>query len=910
MANNLSDPNFLEQLKALLTQWGMTDTADDLITKLIGGNAMGLSVFGFNNNQTLESNLRRQQTRLQMASMYGAIRNRMIAEGSTVAANNVYRMMGYTPAEIAAKNNEPGNPLQFLVSQFITRPQVLSAYGSMAGAFHSQRYMWDSALAKIPGSGRNFDELFVPASRQLMSDVIRESFAGKYAGLSVKETGTLAGELIRAGRFGSGLSHLRAADDIADERKRRQEEAARRTRETQAAQEGKSPRDPWDVSDAEIDNAGEKQRDKIAARVGAFKRELRSYAAAVNTLRDVINGPMEDVLAAFETLTGNKLVMMSANRVGSISSAVRSVLQNPGMSMAALQKITASQYGMIAPLGGDQATAAAMGLITAAGMSSQYAIEGVTDAEYAAAQGRRHRANYMNGVYRNAAAAYVHWLGNKQDNEDTRAAFMSAMTANGRDFNTGVSDYINREGVGYHIRNSALTNSIMRNPEFIAMANTSSMLPKYARQRDAIIKNALTGVAAEKHERIREILTSVVDPMRAQELLTTEGLMSATGAAQVTLNLQRAAINATGETNGPLATLMISRAVGAQQQLQASQAAGIWGKIVGERGGATGLEGIIQGFQRTGMVGGDALADVMYSAFGIDRGRIKSLAADLFLEDNDANRARRTAARSALTREIATSLGIDPNDPKSADQVNAVLNSLANSGSSGTAVLTALARPGARKEVVQKARRELIDLVSNGQPFTMRALEQRLKWKKDKEGKWVSDDKAEEALLLSEDTKARLVLESQLNAGVTNPNDRITATDEQVAEFQKAYKSESDRVARINSKRDKGKKLEAGTETTLATIRTQLKTRLAAYRAEHGEDPASMEAFLTADKGAGELLKKYKKALGDGEDANTAAQAMYNEMMNDRSVTDWLRQILIAIQSLPGAKQTGTAGGK
>ena len=904
MANNLSDPNFLEQLKELLAQWGMTDTADDLITKLIGGNAMGLSVFGFNNRQTLESNLRRQQTRLQMASMYGAIRNRMIAEGSTVAANNVYRMMGYTPAEIAAKNNEPGNPLQYLVSQFITRPQVLSAYGSMAGAFHSQRYMWDSALAKIPGSGRNFDELFVPASRQLMSDVIRESFAGKYAGLSVKETGTLAGELIRAGRFGSELSHLRTTDDIADERKRREEEARRRTAEARAEQDGKSPRDPWDVSDAEADNVGEAQRNKIAARVGAFKRELRSYAAAVNTLRDVINGPMEDVLAAFETLTGNKLVMMSANRVGSISSAVRSVLQNPGMSTATLQKITASQYGMIAPLGGDQATAAAMGLITAAGMGSQYAIEGVTDAEYAAAQGRRHRANYMNGVYRNAAAAYVHWLGNKQDNEETRAAFMSAMTANGRDFNTGVSDYINREGVGYNIRNSALTNSIMRNPEFIAMANTSSMLPKYARQRDAIIKNALTGVSADKQERIREILTSVVDPARAQELLTTEGLMSASGAAQVTLNLQRAAINATGETNGPLATLMISRAVGAQQQLQASQAAGIWGKIVGERGGATGLEGIIQGVQRTGMVGGDALADVMYSAFGIDRGRIKGLAADLFLEDNDANRARRTAARSALTREIATSLGIDQNE------VDDVLNSLANSGSSGTAVLTALARPGARKEVVQKARKELIDLVSKGKPFTMLALEQRLKWKKNKDGNWEHDDKAEEALLLSEDTKARLVLESQLNAGVKNPNERITPTDEQVAEFQKAYKSESARVERINSKRDKDKKLEAGTETKLATIRTQLKTRLAAYRAEYGEDPASMEAFLAADRGAGDLLEKYKSALKGGEDADTAAQAMYNELVNDRSVTDWLRQILIAIQSLPGAKQTGTTGGK
>ena len=803
MINDLS----IDTIKQFASMFGASPFIDQMLSSILGGNAANLGVFGYQNNRTLETNIRNAQRNAELHAFFNTTRSRIAQESVQRAATGFYRLMGYD-SQAAASAAESGSALQSVLGWMTVEPEVRSASAAIGGALYDQRGLWDATYPTMAGTNAVRDPMYMRNARWLMESVMTDAAAGKFAGMGIRDTGSLAASMIRAGRYGGYVNPNEAARiGIGDL--------------DAAAFQNRGP-DVVVASDAGRADAGLDVRSVQAgrslasqqARVNAFKRELNEYAAAVNSLRDVIDGPFEQVMESFEKLTGNKLVSVSSGRVGMITGAMRAVLQNGELDTQALATLSTRQYSMLAPLGVDRNTAMQLSLVTAAGLAGGQGIEGVSDIDYGEGQARLNVRNMLNGTYRNAAAAYAHWLqkNNRRASSDSFAAF-SAEIGRNTDFNTGVQQYLNSNQVSAEFYRSAAVDSAMRTPQLIAEANASVLVPQFNQERDRILTQMRPGDKAWQNQ-VRTIIQQTKDPAELQNRLVASGLVSDSDmAASIVNQLQSAAIGITGEANGALAMNMVQRAADARNLLMEQQAAGIWSGVRGQLGGQTGLNGVITAL--TNAADGKTpmgLGILMQSAFGLDPNRVNEVMLNSQTKDHIA----------ALKRLVYDSTGM------SEGAVNQMFTDAAATGAAGTVALTARARTDLDSKIVGTRRAAILSEMSKGQLTTDRLQELLAS----------PDAYDEEVIQLTTRQKNRLILTSSLRAGAKESDQIGEITEQQLDMYEKhlaAVKEDTGNVRKIdelNFDSEQGtRELNNGEISELATIRLKLENRLKVYRA-------------------------------------------------------------------------------
>lgn len=819
----------IETIKQLLSLFGATPGVEQLITSVLGGNAAGLGLLSYQNNKTLETNIRRTQRAADLRSMFEATNNRIAASAVERASAGFYRLLGYDSAA-AASAAADGSMLQSVLGTFLVAPDVRESSAAIGGALYDQRGLWDATYPTMSRSGSNIDPMYIRNGRWLLESVLTDATAGKFSGMNLKDTGSLAAAMIRAGRYSGYVDPLEYGKiDIFN-----LDAAAEKHRAGDI-------RDATDVATGQTYMRGEDDTEGLAkgrsllqqqARINRFKRELNDYASAVNSLRDVIEGPFERVMESFEMLTGNKLVTMSAGRAGMTASAIRATLQNGGLDEQALRNLAAKQYMLVAPLGVDQNMAAQLSLVTTAGLASGVGIEGVSDIEYGEGQARLNTRNMLNGNIRNVAAAYAHWQlkNNRQANADSFAAFSLEMTKSGSDFITGSRQYLDTNNVSAELYRSSLVTSNMRIPQLIAEVNAAAVVPEFNKIVDQMVSDM--GLNTDAQAKIRGIVRQTRDPAELLRRLAANGMTEDQAAAFVN-RMEYAAVGVTQESDPLLALNIIQRAEAARNTLIESQAAGIWSGIRGQSMGS-GLSGVIQALDAASGGGGSiGTGTLIQAAFGLDPNRVN----DLFT--NNAGSADRAAL---LKAEIARSTGL------STDDVDAMFTSATKIGSVGTDVLTARGRLDADPKLVAKRRLQIMRAIEKG-TLTSKGLNELL-----------HIDGEEDAIHFSERQKSRMLLLSKIR-GVGDGQNVDTISEKDVDAFIKQQE-----IVEAEFK----DKLDADKVSSLAYIRMALKNQLdTAETAALSSGKRMTEAQrIEHVKKQGRLLDQYYAAAGiEGDEA-------------------------------------------
>lgn len=607
---------------------GIAESIEPLAQWLLGKPGYGLSWTMLDPSKTLQYNIAQTQRRVQLNSaLYGALNQ---AQGAVTdnLMTNFYSLMGYSPemARLAAEQGR-GGLLHTAAEQFLIRPQISDAYYNIGNALYNRSVAWNG---NTPYGQGNESAAYWSHGGELLQTVITNAANKVYGGMSVSDASVLAGQMIGVGALEEGGSFSKASQ-------------------------------------------GERQ-----ARIRKFSRELRDYASSVNTLQDVIEGPVEQILESFEKLTGNKLVSMSVGRVDALSNAMRNVLMTGNISTQGVANLTAQQYGLIAPYGGNMTLASAMALSNAAALSYGHRIEGLSDIQLSGGLAQDNARMLLNGRLRMSAAAYTHWrrAHGYEDNQGTRERFFAQ--------NINPEDYIRTNGVSGAELASVSTTNAMADPSFVAQARMGSV-NTYRSLLDRMVGN-LT-VSDDRRERIGKILNSTFDIGRMEEMLVKEGLVSQAEAAEIGRAVGVIGRTAAGNSDTATAMGMLATTEGGASITMRTQGGSLFRKLQGIKGGVDGFAGIVNAF-----TGEDKLGT------GWDVGRMIASFMGLNFQESVAsaekfaNEWEKATDKTQLLREQFAKAGFDEASIKSALKL----------GSSGISILTGKGDKAKKQEVLRR----------------------------------------------------------------------------------------------------------------------------------------------------------------------------------------------------------------
>lgn len=564
--------DILAQLQMLLAMPGIAESLEPIAKALLGKPGFGLSWLGLDASRSLQYNIEnaRRRAQLHSAEFYGQLQ----AAQNTVTTNLMtswYTAMGYDPdqARVAAQQGS-GGILHTLGETFLVRPQIDAAYYNIGNALYSRGPAWDR---NAPYSNAGQAGAYWRAGGNLLNEVIVEAANKGYAGLSVKDASAIAGAMIRSGAF---------------------------------EEEG-----PF--------GAQESQPGRTSARIKKFSQELRSYAASIGTLQDVIQGPVEDIMQAFEKLTGNRLVSMSTGRVAALSNAMRNVLSAGNIDQMGLRNLTAQQYGLIAPFGGTMAQAAAMALGTAGAVNAAPRIEGLSDLQLGVGIAQDNAKMLLSGITRQYAAAQVYWrrANNMEDTPENREQFYRMLRTrySGMSRTEAIQQYLKDNNVNSAMMTSVSVTNAMADPTIMTEARMD-MVDNYRQAVGKYVDNL--SLDPEVKNQLKAKLGTTYDLGRIGDFLSKAGVKDQNLIGQIEKNLGLIARSITDMGDTAVAMGTIGSNAAAANATRMTLAGNRYAKYQGVRLGQGGLEGLVSSMMADPEANGWTIGQMLASFMGLD----------------------------------------------------------------------------------------------------------------------------------------------------------------------------------------------------------------------------------------------------------------------------------------------------
>lgn len=460
---------------------GLGDGVRGFIDLLLGKAPYGLNWLSINTKKSLGWNVESAQ---RSAFIRGSLYDQHTKVTDLALRNaltNLYTISGYRGKALEQAVESAATGPIAGFVSTMLAPQVADAYGDI-GAASYRRIVARTSIANYKTAVGDF-----------YREILKDAISGRMGGLTIGETGKIAAQLINTGAFESaGL-----------------EDGAFNTR------------------------------------INRVRKELTSYAQSVGVLKDVINGPVEDILKTFEALTGNKLTTMAAGRVEMLTNSMQSALFVAGVTPQQLATQTARQYGLIAPYGGTLAQANAMATASTTAIASGVRIEGLSDIQLGEALARDNAGKLLSGDLRRRAAAYQHWR-LKYKREDNAFSFEEFRRFLGT---RSAEDYLRTEGkdLDASFYASRLVTNTMANPEFLTQAR-ASQFTEYQKALDRLDLSAYSK-NGDVQKSIRRIIKNEFDPSRMLDSLVLEAGLSENAATRLVASVQAQAMSSFQSAN-------------------------------------------------------------------------------------------------------------------------------------------------------------------------------------------------------------------------------------------------------------------------------------------------------------------------------------------------------------------------
>lgn len=836
-----------ELIKQFIIALNLGPQAEAMLNSMFGSNALGLSWLYTDPTKTVGFNQQAQIRSAQMQGMFGGSLQAGANTARQALISNIYQLLGKDVLQ-ARDSARANTPLTGLIDQLMVMPKVMQSYSSMANALYNERryfdpsytgYVYGAGAARTSQGYQNYKAL----GNQLIQGVIESAATGGMAGMSIEDSGSVAAAYIKAGNLTAGQTGLGDSG---------------------------TPKN-------------------IKSRIEAVKKELNDYAASINQLRDVINGPVEKILQDFEKMTGNSMMSMSRGRVATMASAMQTAIAS-GISKEEIGGATVLQLSMIKALGGNMGLASAMGTVNALGIGNSHEIEGLTKGDFAAAQSRYNARTMLNGGYRKAAAAYVSWLSSEKDEygerrykEDTieaKQAFMAQMTANGQSFNTGVQNWLAKTGLANNatFMQSAMVSAAQNDPFFIAQVNADDIVGRYKAERERII-GGLTGLRSAA---AAEVIRSTYNPAKIQEGLKRVGY-SDEQAALVARQLSSAAILATNEADPLAAARLVEAAQGSVEAQKKAQDNLLWTKTRGQLiggGGGSALERVINTMMKD--TGSMTFRRLVGTAVGLDQTQINQITSE------------------GISKESLAQLMGKGNLE--------TIEGLAQMGNLGSQILFAGARDGRTQADAFKDIKNIVGSLRKGGPLAMGEIEAM-----------------SQSAAISEDQKIAIYLAANKRGGLKEENGKPIALEEikegEISDFKAQRAVEEARFnatetgkasaralgilqTAIDAEKDPEKKkqleeqykVQAGATSNainrMALARHNIKAAISQYKAKHQgsaegmENDAEIKAAVAAyEKETGlKLDAKEQSKLLESINKPTNLQEFFSEVIDKLTI--------------------------
>ena len=578
--------NIQQLLIALLQNDYIRSLVETAWRSATGGNPFGLSPITYDSSKTLATNIYNAERSNQAAIMFGGAIDNVVKQSGISASRGFYELLGYSSKEAARRATE-GSPLQSLLTDFLTGPHAEAASKAMAYSLMRRKAQWDSRSPLLGTRNVVPENLEYGAEGSaLINKVLTRALDGDFSGMGIADTGVIASRMLAIGAF--------------------------------------------DVRKGE----------NLDARTKRFTKELSAYANSISTLQDVIEGPVENIMAMFERFTGSRMVATSTGRVNAIAQGMRTILSQGDLTEGGLATVIAMQHQYSGAFGANKMLSTSQGLVTAAAISNMPRIENLDPEEFAKASARFNARQLAEGNVREMGAAYAHWRTQhpgRPDDQYSRAAFADDMRKLSGDFNQAVRMYNVQNNLGADWKNSALASAQMSNPELLALINRSTV----QRYTDAVANigqqygvdlSALEGEygRGKQQEIIRQALIKS-GKYTAQEAGNLSG--------RIQNEIGAAARRITGEIDPTTALVLVGGHYNAVRTLEENLAESLWGSLgkYANYRQVTGWEGLVQTLQRKDFGAAD-IGSALGGLFGMDE-RVMRAAVDKAIQEgkNDAD---------------------------------------------------------------------------------------------------------------------------------------------------------------------------------------------------------------------------------------------------------------------------------
>lgn len=817
----------IAQILQILMSTGLgQQLMDQLYLSGTGGNIFGFTPSNYDPSKTLAYNFYAKREAERANNMFGDAVAHAVSENSKRYAEGFYRALGYKGGAATDKANA-NNPVQNLILSTLVEPRLRNAASRMQAALYARKDQWDvDARFRDPQDPHNRPgarwEAYSRAGSSLIESVMHQAVSGGFSGMGVEDVSAIAARMIGVGAF------------------------------------------------AERPTKGGKQTGEDPARIKRFKLELESYADSIHTLQDVIDGPVEDIMNAFEQLTGSKMVSTSHGRVSQLANAARNVLSKGVIDAGTLGRITSAQYQMIAPYGGTQMQAAGMGLVTGAMLSAGVRVEGVSDQQLANTITKMNARSLADGSQRAAAGAYAHFLAKNglENNDISRARFMNEIGNSRLSFKASVAKYIQENHVSNAELYSARATNLMGNPEFTAamhMGALQSFEKGVSRQLQA------KGIGGDRLSRIMSLVKSVQDPAVLESELIKEfgnGYEGRQRAQSVANIIKYQATRATGETNEYAALAGLGSIRNGARILQENRSQAAW-KMLANYKGENGIAGMFQALVNAG--GNDVtVGDMLGGFFGLDPRKMTEIARHSGLIVN--GKVDKGRAEAFIDRSLAE-MGIKKNDKEYEAARNATMQMLGTANVNrayGFRVAMLDSRAGQDAKATFLAKTKLMNDLANA---------------KDEEAVNAALKQAEKTLILG-DFRDEIIYRQQTGR---LGNDAPAIDRKELEDFRAIQKFHMDKLSAKDRK--DAKKVQEATKTAAAEAQAKgvIRTARAAHR-------AAGKKFDVKELAQDEEIKKMAKRAGITD--KKEIEGWLAGLSQDNSVEGWLERILSAIESI------------
>lgn len=164
-----------------------------------------------------------------------------------------------------------------------------------------------------------------------------------------------------------------------------------------------------------------------------LESDLKAYAKDIEKLRDVIDGPVDEIINTLDTLTGKNILNLSTASLGSFAQSLRETMTTSGLSLADFGRLSADVYGYGSNYGETQAMAVQNAMSAARILSAGNSSADISDRDYANALAH-YSADFMSSYTGATVYAGLLAFADKEGldpySEETQTAYIKALKAN------------------------------------------------------------------------------------------------------------------------------------------------------------------------------------------------------------------------------------------------------------------------------------------------------------------------------------------------------------------------------------------------------------------------------------------------------------------------------------------------